>query len=54
MSISANILLFGETLFCQYLHEIAADLHSVNKPKGLKVAKEDQRMLGSMVDGLDG
>ena len=31
MSISANILLFGETLFCQYLRRIAADLHSVKK-----------------------
>ena len=25
-----------------------------NKPKGLKVAKEDQRSIGSMVDRLDG
>ena len=25
-----------------------------NKPKGLKVAKEDQRSIGLMVDGLDG
>jgi len=36
MSISANILLFGETLFCQYLHKIATDLYSVKKcPKYL-------------------
>ena len=26
----------------------------LNKPKGLKVAKEDQRLIGSMVNGLDG
>ena len=26
----------------------------INKPKGLKVAKEDQRLIGSMVNGLDG
>ena len=25
-----------------------------NKPKGLKVAKEDQRLIGSMVNRLDG
>ena len=25
-----------------------------NKPKGLKVTKEDQRSIGSMVDRLDG
>ena len=25
-----------------------------NKLKGLKVAKEDQRLIGSMVNGLDG
>ena len=25
-----------------------------NKPKGLKVVKEDQRLIGSMVDRLDG
>ena len=25
-----------------------------NKPKGLKVAKEDQRLIGLMVNGLDG
>ena len=25
-----------------------------NKPKDLKVAKEDQRVIGSMVNGLDG
>jgi len=25
-----------------------------NKPKGLKVAKEDQRLIGSLVNGLDG
>ena len=25
-----------------------------NKPKGLKVAKEDQRLIGLMVDRLDG
>ena len=25
-----------------------------NKPKGLKVAKEDQRSIGLMVDGPDG
>ena len=25
-----------------------------NKPKGLKVAKEDQRLLGLMVDRIDG
>ena len=25
-----------------------------NKPKRLKVAKEDQRLIGSMVNGLDG
>ena len=25
-----------------------------NKPKGLKVAKEDQRLIGSKVNGLDG
>ena len=24
-----------------------------NKPKGLKVAKEDQRLIGSMVNGLN-
>ena len=27
---------------------------SRNKPKGLKVAKEDQRSMGLMVDRLDG
>ena len=26
----------------------------VNKPKGLKVAKEDKRSIGMMVDWLDG
>ena len=26
----------------------------INKPKGLKVAKEDHRSIGSMVNGLDG
>ena len=31
MSISTNILLFGETLFYQYLPGIAMDLHSVKK-----------------------
>ena len=25
-----------------------------NKPKGLKVAKEDQRSIGSMIDRLEG
>ena len=25
-----------------------------NKPKGLKVAKEELRLIGSMVNGLDG
>ena len=36
MSISANILLFGETLFCQYLCKIAMDHQSVKKhPKYL-------------------
>ena len=27
---------------------------TVNKPKGLKVTKENQRLIGSMVDRLDG
>ena len=27
--------------------------HNKNKPKGLKVAKEDQRLIGSMVNGLN-
>ena len=36
MSIPANILLFGETLFCQYLCKIAMDHQSVKKrPKYL-------------------
>ena len=26
----------------------------LNKPKGIKVAKEDQRLIGLMVDRLDG
>ena len=26
----------------------------INKPKGLKVAKEDQESIGLMVNGLDG
>ena len=29
-------------------------LVELNKPKGLKVAKEDQRLIGSMVDRLYG
>ena len=28
--------------------------HNKNKPKGLKVAKENQRSIGSMVDKIDG
>ena len=28
--------------------------HNKNKPKGLKVAKENQRSIGSMVDKPDG
>ena len=28
--------------------------YAISKPKGLKVAKEDQRSIGSMVNGLDG
>ena len=35
MSISANILLFGETLFCQYLCITSTDLQSVKKSKNL-------------------
>ena len=31
-----------------------SDPFQVIKPKGLKVAKEDQRLIGSMVDRLDG
>ena len=27
---------------------------SYNKPKGLKVAKEDQRSIGQTINGLDG
>ena len=29
-------------------------LQNTNKPKGLKVAKEDQRSIGLMVNRLDG
>ena len=27
---------------------------TINKPKGLKVSKEDQKLIGSMVNRLDG
>ena len=43
-TVASNILLFGQ---------MRRNLLK-NMPKGLKVAKEDQRLIGSMVNGLNG
>ena len=46
---------FSNNKFCHssVLHYRATENY-YNKPKGLKVAKEDQRSIGSIVDRLDG
>ena len=37
-----------------HIHNLEILLLKENKPKGLKVTKEDQRLIGLMVDRLDG
>ena len=40
--------------YCTSFHTSYSIRSNFNKPKGLKVAKEDQRSIGSMVNRLDG
>ena len=40
--------------FIMYIHQKFFFSFPENKPEGLKVAREDLRLMGSMVDRLDG
>ena len=52
MSMTSTIVEVGKDLQ-GYMYHVDL-IMCKNKPKGLKVAKEDKRSIGLMVDGLNG